>query len=98
MKSKYNWIGGIKLKIKKEWRSAKGITPQSLETNDGTWGIKIVDDDFFELYHYDKEVGVDDKINFDSEELETLINILTAARNINPFTFEAIQKHINNKK
>ena len=82
------------INIKKEWENPKDISPQEFETNDGTWGIKICDEGFFELWHKDPKLSADEVFGFCDDELEIITSLLIAARQINPYQFETIQKTI----
>ena len=73
--------------MKEEWRNPKGITPQKFETNDGSWSIEVCDEGLFTLKTCDDEEWV-----FNDEELEIIIKLLEAARQINPYQIETIIK------
>jgi hypothetical protein len=75
--------------MKEEWKNPKGITPQRFETNDGTWSIELCDEGMFTLITPEKEDWC-----FDEKELDVIINLLTAARDINPYKYENIVKEV----
>jgi hypothetical protein len=86
------------------------ISPQSFESNDGRFSVEIVDEDFYELTvhelsadqdHYgDKDFESIDKILFNREDIDRLIDILECAKQINPYgwgTVVAAQKKEENE-
>jgi len=86
------------MKIREEWKNPTGISPQEFETNDGKWGVKISDEGFFELWYRDTDLSAEETFGFCDYELEIIISLLTAAREINPHRYETIQKFVEKEQ
>ena len=81
--------------------SPNAITPQSFETNDGRFSVKVVDDGTLELTitmlnncdkgYMEDEEDIIQKIEIDTEELDTIIEILTKAKSINSYNYSSFK-------
>ena len=80
------------------------ITPQSFESNDGRFSIKIIDDGMLELIttelrideegYYDQKNHLDfvQTLMIESKDLDRLINILIRAKEINPLSLDSMKE------
>jgi hypothetical protein len=72
------------------------ITPLELETLDGRINVKCSDEDYLELSITEDYSGeyetTTEKIEFHTDDLETIIAILIKARDINCQAWESINK------
>lgn len=81
------------------------ITPQSFESNDGRFRIEVEDDGCFELTmtdlasdedgYYEEDTDYVQEFHFNAEDLDRLIEILTKAKEINPYNLDTYKKIIN---
>ena len=83
------------------------ITPQSFESNDGRFSIKIIDDGMLELIttelrideegYYDQKNHLDfvQTLMIESKDLDRLINILIRAKEINPLSLDSMKESEN---
>ena len=62
------------------------VTPQSFETNDNKWGIKVVEEGMLELWNY--EDYEEFKILISAEELEKVYQLIRHARYMNPYAWK----------
>lgn len=87
---------------------AKQISPQSFESNDGRFRVEVCDEGMFELtmtmldasdrHYMNKEEDWVQTLEFSSEDLDRLIEILHKAKEVNTKSWETVKREIEKRK